>query len=202
MPLGVYFIAGPVSMAVWGIAAFTRRLYRDLEFAPRFLARGGRAALQPLNDLIKTTWLLTTLPTLAIFVTITTWDRINYSAQGQSAPIVDTVFGVVMSVVAVLTIFTPQLFMNRLLAREKAREVRELREALASTADAPRNATSDEVVRRMLRHQHLAHELQQVERVVPSLIDARLIVQIGTSIVGVIAGNILLPELFAQAFGE
>jgi hypothetical protein len=60
-------------------------------------------------------------------------------------------------------VFVPQVFMNRLLSREKAEEVTALRMELAEAARLSDEAGIDEILRKMHRHQHIALELGKAE---------------------------------------
>ena len=94
-------------------------------------------------------------------------------------------------------VFVPQLFMNRLLSREKAEEVSALRLELADATKLSDEAHTEEILRQILRHQHIASELGRAEAFAPTLIDTRFIVQIAVSVTAIFLANLLLRTILA-----
>jgi hypothetical protein len=85
--------------------------------------------------------------------------------------------------------------MNGWLRAQRRRELRELRAQLDQASALSDESTPLEVQRRMLLHQHLVHRYEQVRAFSPRLVDARFLVQVGTSVVAVLAGNLLLRSV-------
>lgn len=110
----------------------------------------------------------------------------------------DAVQFIIMGGIALPTLVLPQLLMNRLLAGEKARELQSLRSELQEAATPPHERDAFEVLQRMQRHQHLLHEIQEAKAFVPSLVDTRFALQIGTSMTGIVLANVVLRTVISR----
>ena len=93
------------------------------------------------------------------------------------------------------TVFLPQIYVNRLLSSQKAREHHDIRGRPESLAELPADRKSDDVMERLLLHHHLTGQLQQLQTIPPSLMDIRFFVQISASVTAIFLANLLLRAL-------
>lgn len=99
--------------------------------------------------------------------------------------------------VALVVRFSTQGAINRLLAAEKSRTLRDLRERLDREHRCA-EATHEEVVRSLHRVQILLHDLWSVEDFSPSPVDTRFVVQILLSVIATLIANVLLRTVVAK----
>ncbi|MBI4282710.1 MAG: hypothetical protein HY672_04420 [Chloroflexi bacterium] len=107
--------------------------------------------------------------------------------------------GVVLlgSNLAIPTLVLPQLFMNRWLARQKAEELQFLESELTEVASLPKTGDSLEALPRLLRHQHLVYQAQQVRSFTATLPDANFVINVATSVAVIVIADIGIRILFA-----
>jgi len=188
-PFVGYFVGGALALASSGLGMFAQSL-RRLDLREGFMVEGGKAVLQPLNQLLWTIWGIFTVPTIFIMLTS--------AFDGSDAEVFGTAIGVTLFVTLGATIIVPHFFINQWLAQEKTQEVRSLRRALREAADVPSGSHAEDILRQMHRYQDLSQRLQEARSFTPTLIDARLVIQVATSVVGIIAANVLLRALILR----
>jgi hypothetical protein len=182
-PFVGYFVGGALAIASGGLGMFAQSLHRR-DLRGGFILEGGKAALRPFNQLLWAIWGIFTVPTIFIML---------LSVLDQSgAGVIGTASGVTLFVMLGATIIMPHLFMNQWLAQEKAQEVRSLRRALREAADIPSGSPTEDILRQMHRYQDITQRLQEARSFSPTLIDSRLVIQVSTSVVGIVAANVLL----------
>ncbi len=197
VPLVGYFAGAATSVAVFGRSVFASRTLRILDLRRGFILEGGKASLRPFNRMLWTVWGLFGFPTVLIAATVVTASALSNLERGEGIQVFSLVPPLLLMMAFLSAVFIPQLFMNRLLSREKAEEVSALRMELAEAADLPDAAGTDEILRRMHRHQHVTLQLGKAEAVVPTLIDARFVVQITVSVTAIFLANVLLRVTLA-----
>lgn len=191
-PFVGYFFGGAASVATCGLGLFAYRLRRTLDLKPGFILLGGKAVLQPFNHLLATIWLTVALPVVVFLILdAPTSGTLFILYFAQAFPVV---------LLTVPSLVVPHLFMNRLLAHEKGRELSALRRELEEVAAVPTSRDVFEVLERIHRHQHLVYQIQKAEGFTPTLVDMRLLLQIATSIAGILLANILLRSVVARLF--
>ena len=191
-PFLIYFIGALFAIASIGLGLLAHRLSRAADFMRGFILHGGKAALQPFNALLWVVWGTFTLPFILMVVVLIAVDPTS------TDELADAVQYLVMVAMVVPTLVVPQLFINRLLAREKAEELRALRAELEEAAAPPQTRDTFEVLQRMQRHQHLLHEIQEMKAFVPTLVDTRFVIQIGTSFTAILLANVALRTILAR----
>ncbi len=191
-PFLIYFGGALFSVASIGLSMFARQLGRAIEFKRGFILHGGKAALQPFNALLWTIWGTFTFPLILMIVVLVAADPTSTDEP------LDAVQFIVIGIMALPTLVLPQLFMNRLLAREKAGELLALSQELQEAATPPAERDTFEVLQRMQRHQHLLHEIQEAKAFTPTLVDTRFIFQIGTSFSAILLANVALRTVLAR----
>ncbi len=199
-PTYAFFGGGTAAVAIFGLAAVAYRL-RRFDLKPGFILQGGKAALQPFNQLLWVVWGTYAFPallTVAFFIGGTTNTQQLDRRQVQVITIGSLVF---IAVLIIPSIVLPQLLMHRWLSKQKAEELAHIHRELQATAALPLHPEAVDVQARVLRHQHLLYELQQAQAFRPTLTDARFFIQIGGSIALAIASNILLPMLASKLTG-
>ncbi|MBM3934393.1 MAG: hypothetical protein FJ319_08850 [SAR202 cluster bacterium] len=192
--VAAYFLMGVIAMSLVGLSLAARELRKQARLEDGFLLNGGKATLQPVKDLIVWSWLLAVLP-LGI------GSIFEYTFSGDSADsqrLYVVVGFIVFYLVIATSIFLPHLFLNRMLARQKASEMKSLKASLNACAEAPEGEEPTRAIHRLMRHQHLLHQMQQLQTITPTLIDARFLIQIGTSISIAVVTNILLKTILAD----
>lgn len=197
-PFMGYFFGGAISVATFGLGLFARSIGQDLDLKEGFVVQGGKSALQPFNWLLWVVWATFTLPLIVSTL-------LSFAIQPAATdPLFITINLITIAVVVVFTIPTivvPQLFMNRFLAREKTEELKALQRELGEVADFPAPQDPSVALPRLIRHQHLVYQIQQVQSFTPTLVDARFVVQIGTSVVVILIANIVMRTVFAGLLG-
>ncbi len=188
-PFVAYFVAGIFSMIGFGLGSLVRRL-QALDLKRGFILQGGKALLRPFNDLLWVTWGSTLLIVLLVALTS--------GVSGGPLELMGLLSFAVTMAVSLPLIVMPQLHMNRWLAHEKAQELLALRQELDEAASIPPTANAAEAVRYLVRHQHLLHQVQRVEAFSPTLVDARFVLQIGTSFTAILLANVALRTLLAR----
>ncbi|MBM3933131.1 MAG: hypothetical protein FJ319_02325 [SAR202 cluster bacterium] len=180
-----YFLGGAISITFGGLIAIAYRLKRCVTFRPGIVL-AGKAAFAPLRNLILTMWATSSGPLLVFFILAT---------LVRESVVTDYALASVVLTLILVTTMIPHLFINSLLAREKAKELREIQSEITATANTPETADSTEITRRMFRFQVLTHQLQQAQAFTPTLMDIRFFIQVGTSITGIVLANVLLRNL-------
>jgi hypothetical protein len=89
--------------------------------------------------------------------------------------------------------------MNSWLNDLKNRDLGWLRRRMDVLVQVPEGADGAEIQKRGLEHRHLEFQYEQVRATSATLVDARLMLQIATSIVGIILANILLRQVIFPA---
>ncbi len=186
----VYFFGGSAAIGTFGLGILARHLSR-MELKRGFILGDGKATLQPFNQMLWMVWGTFALPVVAGSALAL---RVA-SASGEPLRMVDLLSTGIALFLLVPTIVGPQLWMNRLLAKAKARELRSLREEMKVTADTSGLTEPSELLRRIVRQQQLVHDIQQVQSFTPTLVDVRLVLQIGTSASASLLGTVLLRTI-------
>ena len=185
--LGTYLLAAATSPAIAGLALFAKDLAKKVDLKRGFVP-GGKAAFAPFNRLLLTVWLTYTIPVALITAART-------SLIGETNPgsmVAGIVFGAVL---IMLTMFLPHLFINRLLAKEKERELHQLRQDMSGAAAVGGTTATAEGTRRTLRMQALMDQQQQTLGFNPTLMDARFFIQFAASATAIVMANVLLQQL-------
>jgi len=191
MPFTWYFAACMAGLAVWGLPRLAVKMRRVLDLRSGFLLEGGKALFRPITRLLWMLWTLGLFPFLigfgieVAFATKRT-DITAFEEQYLYSQLV------LITVLAVLSVIVPYIFIGQLLGREKAQELTTLRNELKGVRQISEGADTGEVLRRMYRHQQIEHDLRQVETISPSLIEARFLIQIGISVSAILIANILI----------
>ena len=190
-----YFFGAAFSMIGIGLGLLTRRISNTLDLKRGFILHGGKAALQPFSQLLWMTWTAFALPVIAIFgLALAT----TVMPAGGSLRFYNIITLLVLGALIAPSIVAPQLFMNRLLARQKARELQALRQELEEAASTPESADTPDILRRIQRQQYLLYQIQKTEAFAPTLVDARFVLQIGTSVTGILLANVVLRTVIAR----
>jgi len=190
-----YFVGAAFSMIGIGLGLLTRRISDTLDLKRGFILHGGKAALQPFSQLLWMTWTAFALPVIAIFgLSLAT----TVMPAGGSLRFYNIITLLLLGVMIAPSIVVPQLFMNRLLARQKARELQALRQELEEAASTPESADTPDILRRIQRQQYLLYQIQKTEAFAPTLVDARFVLQIGTSVTGILLANVVLRTVIAR----
>jgi hypothetical protein len=170
-------------MATIGLGTLVQRMSQSLRFRRGFTFEGGKRALQPFNQLL---WLIWGVMTPTLFMVVVA------NVALSTAALSNVLVTAVMALLTLGSVVVPQLFMNRLLRGAKERELRGLRNELGQVAALPTQASADESIRRLLRHQQLRFEFRQTEAFAPTLIDVGFALQILLSVSATILANALL----------
>jgi hypothetical protein len=189
IPFFAYFVGGAASVAGLGLALFVRQM-TTLPLKAGFITHAGKGPLQAFNALLWEAWGTFALPILA--ASLVAQAPVSPSQGNATLVALNAVTVAVVLILVIPTVVFPQVLMNRWLARHKAGELRQVRERLEETAAPPEHASADEVSRRLLYHLHMTQQMQQIQGFVSTLVDARFVAQIGTSITAAILANILL----------
>lgn len=194
-PSMAFFVGASFSMVSMGLGLFTQRISRDLSLKRGFVLQGGRASLQPFNRLLRNIWITFTLPAIVWVVVVFAINAPRLSGPWLAA--VNTGVLVLGGALAIPTLVLPQLFMNRWLAKEKADELQALQSELAEVASLPQTGDPLDALPRLLRHQHLIYQIQRVQGFTATLVDAKFVMNIASSIVVIVLANIAIRTLFA-----
>jgi hypothetical protein len=192
-PTVAYFAGGAGAVAAFGLGAFAHHAAKVLDLKRGFILGRGKAALQPFNQVLWMLWGLTVLPILAFGLLN---GLVNVTTGGGTLD--QFVWAAVEAVLVVISIVVPQRQMNHLLEREKAEELRLLREELADASIVPGGASTQEAVQALVRHQHLLYQIEEAKAFVPTLVDTRFAVQIGISVTAIVAANVALRTVLAR----
>lgn len=191
LPFWFYFVGIALAIATVGMGLLAHRMSRTLHFRREFILSGARTAFRPFNRLLWVIWLTVTFPLIASSVVT------NPLLSDRSFHPIDALSFLSGLLIILPTIVVPQLFMNRLLAREKANEVQVLRQEVEEASDGPEAEDTIGVLRRIQRHQYLVYWLQRTESFSPTLVDTRFVLQIATSITGIVLANVILRAVLA-----
>lgn len=187
-PFVGYFVGGAASIAI-GLGTLVYRMSRSLRFRRGFTIEGGKRALQPFNQLVWLIWGVMT-PTL-LFVVVA-------SAALSRAALGNVILTATEAILTVGSVIVPQLFMNRLLRGAKAAELVVLQDELTQVAALPAQASANEGIQRLLRHEHLLYQFHRAENFTPTLIDYRFALQILVSVATAILANVLMRTVVAR----
>lgn len=203
-PLFAYFFGGGTSVMTAGLGLFVYRMTKTLDLKRGFVFGGGKAVMRPFNRLLIVIWSTFTLPVVLLFgagMAVYGPDLGQSTVRNSEGAVGLATAGVpfvIMFVVLALTVILPQLLMNRLLAREKREELQELHSELAAVSTPAEDADTATLVRGLQRQQYLLHQIQEARSYRPTLVDTRFVVQVGTSITGIVIANVLLRLLITQ----
>ncbi len=193
-----YFMGGAAAIAI-GLSLFMYRFQKWADFRPGFILQGGKDVLRPFNHLVWMTWALLTLPILLLVVATFTLQASMRAALPPATFHVIDLLPVVLGIVAFMAIVVvPEFLMFRLLAREKAQEMQAITEEMRDLGTLPSDVLDTDILRSMHRRQTLAYLERKAHDFVPTLVDARLMLQVLGAVATIASATYALQRLLSS----